>query len=83
MKHPAFAAVLAVCLAWVPGATHAHLPNVPGASGNALPVSKVTDRASMQSMQISSHGALMNALVYVAAGAGPHPVVILLHGFPG
>src|SRR6185437_7799863 len=23
------------------------------------------------------------ALVYVAAGAGPHPAVILLHGFPG
>jgi pimeloyl-ACP methyl ester carboxylesterase len=41
------------------------------------------DRASMQTMQIPSHGALMNALVYVAAGAGPHPAVILLHGFPG
>ncbi|MFZ2235208.1 MAG: alpha/beta fold hydrolase, partial [Dokdonella sp.] len=38
---------------------------------------------SMQSMQIPSHGALMNALVYVAAGTGPHPAVILLHGFPG
>ncbi|WP_230473568.1 alpha/beta hydrolase family protein [Dyella choica] len=25
----------------------------------------------------------MNALVYVAAGARPHPVVVLLHGFPG
>jgi pimeloyl-ACP methyl ester carboxylesterase len=41
------------------------------------------DRAAMQTMQIPSHGALMNALVYVAAGAGPHPAVILLHGFPG
>src|SRR5690348_10345315 len=40
-------------------------------------------RASMETMQIPSHGALMNALVYVAAGAGPHPAVILLHGFPG
>ena len=37
----------------------------------------------MQTMQIPSHGELMNALVYIAAGAGPHPVVILLHGFPG
>ncbi|HEY3520534.1 MAG TPA: alpha/beta fold hydrolase, partial [Rhodanobacteraceae bacterium] len=36
-----------------------------------------------QTMQIPSHGVLMNALVYVAAGAGPHPVVILLHWFPG
>jgi pimeloyl-ACP methyl ester carboxylesterase len=37
----------------------------------------------MQTFQISSHGALLNALVYVAAGAGPHPAVVLLHGFPG
>jgi len=40
-------------------------------------------RASMETMQIPSHGKGMNALVYVAAGAGPHPAVILLHGFPG
>ena len=26
---------------------------------------------------------MLNAFVYIAAGAGPHPVVILLHGFPG
>ena len=39
--------------------------------------------ASMQTFQIPSHGALLNALVYVAEGAGPHPAVILLHGFPG
>jgi pimeloyl-ACP methyl ester carboxylesterase len=37
----------------------------------------------MQSFQIPSHGALLNAFVYVAEGAGPHPAVILLHGFPG
>ncbi len=42
-----------------------------------------SNRASMETMQIPSHGSLMNALVYVAAGAGPHPAVILLHGFPG
>jgi uncharacterized protein len=39
--------------------------------------------ASMESFQIPSHGALLNAFVYVAAGAGPHPAVVLLHGFPG
>jgi uncharacterized protein len=39
--------------------------------------------ASMQSFQIPSHGALINAFVYVAAGEGPHPAVVLLHGFPG
>jgi pimeloyl-ACP methyl ester carboxylesterase len=37
----------------------------------------------MQSFQIPSHGGLLNAFVYVAAGVGPHPVVVLLHGFPG
>jgi pimeloyl-ACP methyl ester carboxylesterase len=39
--------------------------------------------ASMQAFQIPSHGALLNAFVYVAAGAGLHPAVVLLHGFPG
>ena len=39
--------------------------------------------ASMETSQIPSHGALLNAFVYVAAGAGPHPAVVLLHGFPG
>jgi uncharacterized protein len=39
--------------------------------------------AAMESFQIPSHGAQLNAFVYVAAGAGPHPAVILLHGFPG
>lgn len=41
------------------------------------------DPPSMQVFQIPSHGALLNAFVYVAAGPGPHPAVILLHGFPG
>src|SRR5277367_6840714 len=39
--------------------------------------------ASMKSFQIPSHGAFLNAFVYVAAGPGPHPAVVLLHGFPG
>jgi pimeloyl-ACP methyl ester carboxylesterase len=39
--------------------------------------------AAMETFQLPSHGAKLNALAYVAAGAGPHPVVILLHGFPG
>jgi pimeloyl-ACP methyl ester carboxylesterase len=30
-----------------------------------------------------SEGAHMNAIVYEAAGEGPHPTAILLHGFPG
>ena len=40
-------------------------------------------RASMESFQIPSHGGFLNAFVYVASGPGPHPAVVLLHGFPG
>jgi uncharacterized protein len=39
--------------------------------------------AAMESFQIPSHGQPMNAIAYLASGAGPHPVVIVLHGFPG
>jgi pimeloyl-ACP methyl ester carboxylesterase len=39
--------------------------------------------ASMLSFQIPSHGQPMNAIAYLAAGQGPHPVVFVLHGFPG
>jgi pimeloyl-ACP methyl ester carboxylesterase len=37
----------------------------------------------MDTFQIPSHGAMLNAFVYIAAGVGPHPAVVLLHGFPG
>jgi pimeloyl-ACP methyl ester carboxylesterase len=53
------------------------------ATSPSLETAPSGDRASMQTMQIPSHGALLNALVYVAAGAAAHPAVILLHGFPG
>ena len=39
--------------------------------------------AEMETFQIRSGGVLLNALAYLAEGAGPHPAVILLHGFPG
>jgi uncharacterized protein len=51
--------------------------------GSRLGAQQRSNPASMQSFQIPSHGALLNAFVYVAAGAGPHPAVVLLHGFPG
>jgi pimeloyl-ACP methyl ester carboxylesterase len=52
-------------------------------AANLLQKPQGESRATMETMQIPSHGALMNALVYVVAGAGPHPTVVLLHGFPG
>jgi pimeloyl-ACP methyl ester carboxylesterase len=47
------------------------------------PIPDKFNPAAMQTFQLPSHGALLNAFVYIAAGAGPHPTVILLHGFPG
>jgi len=32
---------------------------------------------------IPSHGLGMNGLFYLTGGAGPHPTMVLLHGFPG
>ena len=37
----------------------------------------------MEEVAITSHGSRINAIVYLAAGAGPHPVVVFLHGYPG
>jgi len=37
----------------------------------------------MDEIWIPSHDDRMNGLIYEAAGSGPHPVVIFLHGFPG
>ena len=39
--------------------------------------------ASMQEVAIHSHGSRMNGIVYLAAGAGNHPLVIFFHGYPG
>lgn len=47
------------------------------------PAPDKSNPASIQTFLLPSHGVQLNALVYVAAGPGPHPTVILLHGFPG
>jgi pimeloyl-ACP methyl ester carboxylesterase len=39
--------------------------------------------AKMQAPDVLSHGARLNAVLYVASGSGPHPTVLLMHGFPG
>ena len=39
--------------------------------------------AALETFQIPSHGVGLNALLYQAAGAGPHGTIVLLHGFPG
>jgi pimeloyl-ACP methyl ester carboxylesterase len=48
------------------------------------PVTRDTvNPASREELAFVSHGSRVNALMYTAQGAGPHPTVILLHGYPG
>lgn len=42
-----------------------------------------TPAPQMVALQIQSGGQPMNAVYYLAGGPGPHPTVLLLHGFPG
>lgn len=39
--------------------------------------------AAMIELTIPSHGARLPGHIYLAAGRGPHPTVVLLHGLPG
>jgi acetyl esterase/lipase len=39
--------------------------------------------ARMDVLHIPSGGGSLNAIAYVASGAGPHPTVVLFHGLPG
>jgi pimeloyl-ACP methyl ester carboxylesterase len=72
------AAMAALALA---AAAHAQ-PAVPGAVIADPPIDKARP-AAMAYVRVPSHGELMNGVLYTAAGAGPHPTVLLLHGFPG
>jgi len=76
--------VAAALLFALPGATHAE------DTGKPIPSSVVSDPApdplhppSSAEVLIPSHGMGMNAMFYLAGGAGPHPTMVLLHGFPG
>lgn len=39
--------------------------------------------ASIVELTIESNGSRMPGIAYLAAGQGPHPTVLLLHGYPG
>jgi acetyl esterase/lipase len=45
--------------------------------------SKASPPASTVQMLLPSHGSTLLGIFYLAAGAGPHPTAIVLHGFPG
>uniref|UniRef100_UPI00333FF511 alpha/beta hydrolase n=1 Tax=Sandarakinorhabdus sp. TaxID=1916663 RepID=UPI00333FF511 len=47
------------------------------------PPATASPRARMEVMHIPSGGLEINAVAYLAAGPGPHPTIILCHGWPG
>lgn len=72
------------------GAVMAGLLLATPAAAQLVPAAVVTDSpadaahpASMAVVQIPTGGVLINGVVYRAAGQGPHPALVLLHGFPG
>jgi dipeptidyl aminopeptidase/acylaminoacyl peptidase len=73
----------AACLSFV--ATAGSLPQ-----GQQIPAAVISDPApdpanpaTMEAPDVPSHGAKLYAVLYIASGTGPHPTVLLLHGFPG
>src|SRR6185437_8162027 len=47
------------------------------------PVHDARNPATVEVLHIPSGGVEINGLAYLAAGAGPHPTLVLLHGLPG
>jgi len=73
----------ALIVAWLCfGVGAASAQQVPQAIATDPPADKEFP-AAMEAPDIPSHGARLNAVMYLASGAGPHPGVLLLHGFPG
>ena len=56
---------------------------LPSHSAAAGQDKKAARPASMQQMVIPSHEIMLLGVLYLAAGANPHPTAIILHGFPG
>jgi len=54
-----------------------------GAALFADPPANAAPRARMEVLHVPSGGVQINALAYLAAGPGPHPTIIICHGWPG
>lgn len=56
-------------------------PSLAGAQAD--PTRDAANPPGMEELAIPSGTTRMNGLIYLAQGAGPHPVVVFLHGYPG
>jgi pimeloyl-ACP methyl ester carboxylesterase len=59
-----------------------HAEPIPAAVTSDPPADK-THPAGLYAFALPTHGVKINAVLFTAAGAGPHPTVLLLHGLPG
>jgi len=75
--------LLAACAALVMGSGAMAQPPRPPAAIYTDPVVDKANPASSEVLHIPSGGVQINGLAYLAAGAGPHPTVIIAHGLPG
>lgn len=73
--------LLLPCLALL-GATTGFAQQLPRALTTDPPPDKEFP-AAVEAPDVMSHGARLNAVFYIASGRGPHPAVLLVHGFPG
>lgn len=76
-------ASFALVLAASPPVQAQAIPGRAAAARGEDPPSGMQPPASMEEIAIQSHGSRMNGIVYMAAGAGAHPLVIFFHGYPG
>src|SRR5436309_12723467 len=76
---PAMAASLGLA---APMAVHAQPAGLPAAIFTDAPAD-AAHPARSEVLHIPSGGVAINGLAYIAAGAGPHPTLVLLHGLPG
>src|SRR5258708_15399072 len=77
--------VLLLCsVLWFANRIHAqeNAERAPAALTSDLPPDPAYP-ATMAWPDIPSHGAKMYSVLYIASRAGPHPTVLMLHGFPG
>src|SRR3954464_5094171 len=75
-----------ICMALIALATPAfgHVP--PAQINPAIYTDPPHDKvhpAAMEVLHIPSGGVRINGIAYAAAGPGPHPVLVLMHGLPG
>jgi len=72
---------------WVSGAllfvaSRGSAQGVPAAIYTDPPADKAHP-AGMEVLHIPTHGLSINAIIYTPSGIGPHPTLVICHGFPG